>query len=238
MDGPSSRDGARVQEMFGGIAPRYDFLNHLLSANLDRAWRRTAARLLPQAGGGLVLDLCGGTGDLTLDLARSGRAEAVVCCDFSHPMLLRAAAKFGRRPAGRRCLALEADGLRLPLAAERFDAVTIAFGLRNLSDPDAGLAEMRRVLRPGGGLVVLEFSRPPGAILSSLYGFYLRRVLPRVGDAICRGRGAYGYLARTIGDFPDAAMLAARIEAAGFDDCRFTYRSGGIVAIHTATKAR
>jgi demethylmenaquinone methyltransferase/2-methoxy-6-polyprenyl-1,4-benzoquinol methylase len=237
MEGGSSRDAARVQEMFGGIAPRYDLLNRVLSANLDRGWRRAAVRHLPETGGGRVLDLCGGTGDLALDLARLGRAEVVVCCDFSHPMLLRASRKFGRGPAGGRCLALEADGLRLPLATGSFDTVTIAFGLRNLADPDVGLAEMRRVLGRGGHLVVLEFSRPPGPVLSRLYGFYLRRVLPRVGDAIARGRGAYRYLARTIGDFPDAATLAARIEAAGFVECRWSHRSGGIVAIHTATRA-
>jgi demethylmenaquinone methyltransferase/2-methoxy-6-polyprenyl-1,4-benzoquinol methylase len=222
--------------MFGGIARHYDLLNHLLSANLDRGWRRAAAARLPQEPLGRVLDLCGGTGDLALEVARRRRPELVVCCDFSHPMLLRARSKFARERGGERCIALEADALCLPFDSGRFDAVTVAFGVRNLADLESGFREMHRVLRPGGRLVVLEFSRPTGPLLSRLYGFYLRRILPRVGDRISRGRGAYGYLARTIGDFPEAAVLALKIREAGFARCDWTSPTGGIVAIHSADR--
>jgi len=221
--------------MFAGIAGRYDLLNHILSANLDRRWRRRAARQVPYEAA-RVLDLCGGTGDLTLALARGGRPGLVVCCDFCHPMLARARDKFRRRRSAARCLVLEADGLRLPLLDSSFDAVTVAFGVRNLADLDAGLGEMARVLAPGGRLVVLEFSRPPGRLLGGLYGFYLRRVLPRLGDGVARRSGPYGYLARTIGGFPEAPALAGRIRDAGFAGCGWELLSGGIVAIHTAFK--
>jgi len=222
--------------MFGGIARRYDLLNHLLSANLDRGWRRAAAARLPRHRLERVLDLCGGTGDLALEVARQHRPRSVVCCDFSHPMLVRARRKFGRRPEGECCLTLEADALRLPFVAAGFDAVTIAFGVRNLADMAAGFGEMHRVLRPGGQLIVLEFSRPTQPVLKAAYGFYLQRILPRLGDRISRGRGAYGYLARTISDFPEAALLAGSIRQAGFSACDWTTPSGGIVAIHAAVK--
>jgi demethylmenaquinone methyltransferase/2-methoxy-6-polyprenyl-1,4-benzoquinol methylase len=231
-----SRDPRRVRRMFGGIARHYDLLNHLLSGNLDRRWRRTAVRQLP-VGPGRVLDLCGGTGDLSVDLVRQGRARLVVCCDFSHPMLVKASEKFTRKRLDDRCLVLEGDGLRLPFSDAVFDAVTVAFGIRNLERLATGFAEMHRVLRPGGRLVVLEFSRPPGPVLSRLYGFYLNRILPRVGDGVSGGGGAYGYLARTIADFADPAALAGRIRDSGFADCSWNRLAGGIVAIHVATKA-
>jgi demethylmenaquinone methyltransferase/2-methoxy-6-polyprenyl-1,4-benzoquinol methylase len=230
------RDPGRVRRMFGGIARHYDLLNHLLSANLDRGWRRAAAARLPRDPLERVLDLCGGTGDLTLEVARQRRPGTVVCCDFAHPMLVRAQEKFERTRDGGRCLTLEADALRLPFAGESFDAITVAFGVRNLADLATGFHEMHRVLRPGGRLIVLEFSQPTGPVLSRLYGFYLRRILPHIGDGISRGRGAYGYLARTIGGFPEAKVLAARIREAGFSRCDWSCPTGGIVAIHTADK--
>ncbi len=231
-------DAARVRRMFGGVARRYDLLNHLLSANLDRAWRRAAARALPPGPLPRVLDLCGGTGDLTIAIARGRDASRVVCCDFAHPMLLAARAKLGRRGLGGRCPVLEGDALRLPFRDETFDAVSVAFGVRNLADLGGGLREMHRVLRPGGALVVLEFSAPPASVLSRLYRFYLLWLLPRLGDAVSREPGAYGYLARSIAAFPGPDGLAARIREAGFPGCSWRRRSGGIVAIHTALKAR
>ena len=170
--------------MFGSIARRYDLLNHVLSLNLDRAWRRRAARALPEDPSARVLDLCGGTGDLTVALVRAGRAGTVVCCDFSHPMLLLALPKFARMKAAARCLPLEADGHRLPLPSCSFDAVTVAFGVRNLTDMDAAFREILRLLKPSGRLVVLEFSTPTMPILFSIYRFYLTRVLPLLGDAV------------------------------------------------------
>jgi len=219
--------------MFAAVASRYDLLNHLLSFNLDRRWRRAAAAEIRHPVSA-VLDLCGGTGDLSLELARSGRADTVVCCDFSHEMLSRATPKFRRNGADGICLALEADGLRLPFRDARFDGVTVAFGVRNLADLDAGLREIRRVLQPGGVMVVLEFSAPTRWPLSAAYRLYLHRVLPRIGQGVS-GRGqAYRYLARTIAGFPDPASLAGRIREAGFAACGWQSRSGGIVAIHTA----
>ena len=231
MQGPESRDPIRIREMFGGIAPRYDLLNHLLSANLDRGWRRAAARRLPRQAE-QVLDLCGGTGDLSLELARREPRRRVICCDFSHAMLVRAGSKFEQRGVAGRCLTIEADGLRLPFPDGSFDAVTIAFGIRNLESMARGLAEIYRVLRGDGRLVVLEFSQPSGPVLSRLYGFYLRRVMPRLGNGINGRGGAYGYLARTIADFPAPHELAERVTAAGFADCAWERLTGGIVALH------
>jgi len=237
MAGTESRDPGRVRAMFDGIAGRYDLLNHLLSANQDRRWRRRAVGELPADEAGLVLDLCGGTGDLTLELARADEARTVVCCDFSHGMLARAITKFTRMGLEARCSVLEADGLRLPFATGSLDAVTVGFGVRNFHDMDAGFRQILRVLRPGGRLVVLEFSRPTGPVIKQLYGFYLRRILPRIGDGVSGRSGPYGYLARTIADFPEAERLAGRIRDAGFAACGWKTLSGGIVAIHTAFKA-
>jgi len=227
---------SQVREMFSRIAPRYDLLNHLLSLNLDRGWRRRAAAELRASAGETVLDLCGGTGDLALAVARAAPGATVVCCDFAHPMLRRAAPKFARAWVGGRCLLLEADGLTLPFREGSVDGITVGFGVRNLADLDAGFREMRRVLRPGGRLVVLEFSRPQGPVLSRLYRLYLGRLLPRVGDAASGASGPYGYLARTIAAWPDAPALAGRLREAGFDAVGWALLSGGIVALHTAFK--
>jgi demethylmenaquinone methyltransferase/2-methoxy-6-polyprenyl-1,4-benzoquinol methylase len=224
--------------MFGTIAARYDLLNHVLSANLDRGWRRAATRELPEGLPCRVLDLCGGTGDLAIEIARRRPESTVICCDFSHPMLALAREKLDRRGLGRRCWLLEADGLRLPFAAGTFDAVTIAFGLRNLADPGAGLREIHRVLRAGGRLVVLEFSRPTGRWLSRLYAVYLNRVVPRLGRTLGKDPGgAYVYLARTIAGFAEPSLLAAWMREAGFAGPGWRHLTGGIVAIHTALKA-
>jgi demethylmenaquinone methyltransferase/2-methoxy-6-polyprenyl-1,4-benzoquinol methylase len=233
-----NREPHRVRSMFDAISRRYDLLNHLLSASQDRRWRRRAARELPDGDSSEVLDLCGGTGDLSVEVARSGRASRVVCCDFSHSMLTRAREKFLRLGLERRCLILEADALRLPVASGRFDAVTVGFGIRNFVDMQAGFREILRVLRGGGRMVALEFSRPTAPVIRQLYGLYLRRVLPILGDAVSGRSGPYGYLARTIAEFPDPGGLAGKIREAGFAACGWTVLSGGIVAVHTAFKAR
>jgi demethylmenaquinone methyltransferase/2-methoxy-6-polyprenyl-1,4-benzoquinol methylase len=222
--------------MFDRIAPRYDFLNHLLSANLDRSWRRTAASEVAAIEPARVLDLCGGTGDMSLAVARQSSAGWIVCCDFSQPMLERAAAKFRAAPDLDRCLAVGADGVRLPFFDRSFDAVSVAFGVRNFYDMDAGFREIHRVLVPGGRLVVLEFSVPTGPVFGRLYRTYLTRLLPAVGDRIAGHDGPYRYLARTISGFPEPASLAGRICDAGFAACGWKTRTGGIVAIHTAIK--
>lgn len=237
MGSTESREPGRVRAMFDGIAGRYDLLNHLLSGNQDRRWRRRAVEEIPAGEAARVLDLCGGTGDLTLELAQADAERSVICCDFSHKMLERAAAKFDRKGLGERCFVLEADGLRLPFASGNLDAVTVAFGVRNFQDMDAGFREIHRILRPGGRMVVLEFSRPTAPVIKQLYAFYLRRVLPRIGDGVSGRSGPYGYLARTIADFPEAPQLAGRIREAGFAACGWITLSGGIVAVHTAFKA-
>lgn len=237
MEVTAPRDPARVRRMFESIAGRYDLLNRVLSAGLDVRWRRETARWLPTDAGAAVLDLCGGTGDLTLAIEREGRAGRVVCCDFSHSMLARAERKFRRRAPAGRCVTVEGDGLRLPFPDATFDGVTVAFGVRNLADVDLGFREMLRVLRPGAALVVLEFSRPTAPVLSSLYRLYLDRVLPRVGDTVSGESGPYGYLARTIAGFPPPDILAGRIRDAGFAACEWRTRTGGIVALHRAFRA-
>ena len=233
-----SKDPSRIKAMFGGISRRYDFLNHVLSLNLDSGWRRQAAAEACQEPGLRVLDLCGGTGDLSVALAQGLAAPSlVVCCDFSLPMLARAAPKFVRAGLDGRCVVIEADALRLPFRDGSFDAVTVGFGVRNLVDMPAGFREILRVLAPGGRLVVLEFSRPSGPVLSRVYSFYLKSVVPRLGDGASGRRGPYVYLARTIGDFPLPDLLAGMIRDAGFAAVGWQPLTGGIVCIHTALKA-
>jgi demethylmenaquinone methyltransferase/2-methoxy-6-polyprenyl-1,4-benzoquinol methylase len=233
-----SREPARIRAMFGSIARRYDLLNHVLSLNLDHSWRRAAALEACPAPGARVLDLCGGTGDLAVALARgSATPSRVVCCDFSRAMLSRAESKFVRLGLDDLCQTVEGDALRLPFADGCFDAVTVGFGIRNLVDMQAGFREILRVLAPGGRLVVLEFSRPSGPWLSRLYSFYLRTVVPRLGDGASGKQGPYLYLARTIGDFPAADLLAGMIRDAGFAAVGWRELTGGIVCLHTALKA-
>lgn len=231
-----ARAAARVRTMFNRISGRYDFLNHLLSLNLDRRWRRAAARRLAGGPAGRVLDLCGGTGDLSIAVQRDQTPDLIVCCDFSHEMLRRAAEKFRGDALAQNCLILEADALRLPFRDQAFDAVTIGFGVRNFVDLDAGLREIHRVLRPGGRMVILEFSHPTAPVISGLYRFYLARILPRIGDRVSGNDGPYGYLARTIAGFPDQPTLAGRIREIGFAACGWENLTGGIVAVHTAQR--
>ncbi|MBD3868419.1 MAG: ubiquinone/menaquinone biosynthesis methyltransferase [Acidobacteria bacterium] len=237
MAGLESRESGQVQSMFGGIARRYDLLNHLLSGNMDRRWRRKAAAALPADDRAVILDLCGGTGDFGLEVLRQDRAGMVLCADFTIPMLEVGRDKFQRQGVADRCHPVGADGLRLPLRTGSVDGVTVGFGVRNFSNLSAGLREIHRVLRPRGTLSILEFSRPTAPVLAGLYRFYLKQVLPRIGDSISRKDGPYGYLAATIGRFPDAPTLAGIVREAGFEMCDWTLLTGGIVAIHRAQKA-
>ncbi|MBM3746583.1 MAG: bifunctional demethylmenaquinone methyltransferase/2-methoxy-6-polyprenyl-1,4-benzoquinol methylase UbiE [Acidobacteria bacterium] len=219
---------AWVRTMFTRVAPRYDLLNHLLSFNQDRRWRaRTACRLsgsLAQPGA-RVLDLCCGTGDLLLAL-QAGRPLPVIGCDFSRAMLALA-----RRKAPR-CALVEADALRLPFADASLDLITIAFGFRNLTDYHTGLEEMRRVLKPGGTLAILEFSRPSHRWWAALFGFYSRFVLPLAGGIISGEPTAYRYLPASVRRFPSPDELATDLRQAGFDGVTCELMSGGIVTLH------
>jgi demethylmenaquinone methyltransferase/2-methoxy-6-polyprenyl-1,4-benzoquinol methylase len=221
-----------VRAMFGRVARRYDLANHLLSFSIDRYWRAHTARRVrhilarPEAR---VLDICCGTGDLVVALERA-RGAPILGSDFCHPMLVSAARKLehGRQ----RSLLFEADALRLPLADRSLDLVTVAFGFRNLANYGAGLAEIRRVLRPGGTVAILEFSQPPNSGFAALYHFYSRRILPLIGGAISGDRSAYTYLPESVKRFPNAPKLASEMRRAGFPKTEFEYLTGGIVALH------
>jgi demethylmenaquinone methyltransferase/2-methoxy-6-polyprenyl-1,4-benzoquinol methylase len=219
--------------MFTAIAPRYDFLNHLLSLNVDRRWRHQAVACLgwQQAPRGRYLDLCAGTLDLAAALARQpGFAGQVIGADFVLPMLSLGRAKSsGVRP-------VNADALELPFPDATFDGAMVGFGVRNFADLDAGLAESARVLRPGARLVILEFTTPPRQPIRGLYFFYFRRLLPVIGRLISRHRDAYDYLPASVLAFPEPEALAEQLRRHGFEAVSYTLLFGGICAIHVGTK--
>jgi demethylmenaquinone methyltransferase/2-methoxy-6-polyprenyl-1,4-benzoquinol methylase len=231
-----------VREMFTRIAPRYDLLNHLLSLELDRMWRARTARILqpildrPEAR---ILDLCCGTGDLAFALQR--RARGRVCgADFAHTMLVRAREK-GRLearggPAGWKIPFVESDALRMPFADASFDLVTAAFGFRNLANYEAGLREMRRVLRPGGTAAILEFTEPKPGWFGEFYRWYFRAVLPRLGGMISGDRAAYTYLPSSVSKFLRPDELTELMRRNGFENPAARVWTGGTVALHTGVR--
>lgn len=230
---PASK-GAQVRQMFAAIAPRYDRLNHLLSLNTDRLWRRFAVKQLQpvlQRPGALALDVCCGTADLALELGRYAR---VIGLDFCHPMLVLGQEKIETRQAP---VALtEGDALNLPFPSERFDVVTIAFGLRNLEAIERGLVEMHRMLKPGGKAAILEFSRPVMPVFSHIFRFYFKHLLPRIGTLVSGVNGPYQYLYNSAQTFPDRAQLAALMRQAGFVNVTYHNLTGGIAALHIGEK--
>jgi demethylmenaquinone methyltransferase/2-methoxy-6-polyprenyl-1,4-benzoquinol methylase len=224
--------------MFSSIAPRYDFLNHLLSLNIDKLWRRRAVRLMQEALAGsnsICLDLCCGTGDFALEMSCQGSAR-IVACDFSHPMLKLNQAKVQRRGAMSRVLIAEADALTLPFRSGTFEGLAIAFGLRNLESTADGLKEMWRVLKPRGQLIVLEFSKPANALFDRLFQLYFFSVLPRIGALVSRHNDAYTYLPRSVSRFPDQLQLCTILVEYGFEHVGYVNLSGGIAAIHYGQK--
>ena len=225
-----------VQRMFAGIAPRYDLLNHLLSFNIDRSWRKALLEEVrpalenPRA---IVLDLCCGTGDVYLDFSVLAKAQ-VIGADFCHPMLTAAYAKARRRNI--RSALLEADALTLPFAEGELDCVSIAFGFRNLANYTGGLIELLRVLKPGGQVAILEFSHPSNIFVKLGYGFHSRVILPAIGTIVSGSREAYTYLPSSIRKFPRAPALADMMRSAGFARAEYQLLTGGIAALHIGTK--
>jgi demethylmenaquinone methyltransferase / 2-methoxy-6-polyprenyl-1,4-benzoquinol methylase len=223
--------------MFAGIAHRYDFLNHLLSFSIDRYWRRITVdkvrQLLGSRQPSICLDVCSGTGDLAILLHRRLQCH-IVASDFCHPMLTRAKAKC----SGLGVANVEADTLNLPFPDSSFDALTIAFGLRNLEDPGWGLREMVRVLKPGGVIVILEFSKPVVPVFKHVFNFYFRRVLPRIGAAISGDGGAYQYLPDSVRSFPDQQTLTELMSVSGFAAVGYRNLSGGVAAMHWGCRRR
>jgi demethylmenaquinone methyltransferase/2-methoxy-6-polyprenyl-1,4-benzoquinol methylase len=240
-----------VRQMFESIAPKYDLLNHLLSANIDRLWwRRTARRFRavlarPEAA---ILDICCGTGDLTMALLklRPCGAQPILAGDFAPAMLRRGARKFGPPEFGKStrgwltpgapyAVPLETDALHLPLRAESLDLIVTAFGFRNLANYEAGLREFYRALKPGGQLGILEFGEPGGP-LGKAYALYFRRVLPAVGRLICGKAGPYNYLPSSVGEFPHPREMLEMMRSAGYVECAWQPYTFGIAGLYTAVR--
>jgi demethylmenaquinone methyltransferase / 2-methoxy-6-polyprenyl-1,4-benzoquinol methylase len=233
------RSAARaVQQMFDEIAPRYDLLNHLLSMNVDRLWWRRAAntfRHILRRSDARVLDLCAGTGDMAVALRavalHEGGNAGIYALDFSHPMLRHGLEKYSAKAIQ----PVEADALSLPLADSSVDLVVSAFGFRNLATYEAGLREIFRVLRPEGEVGILDFSEP-GGLFGKVYGFYFRRILPRIGALISGVRAPYDYLPASVGKFPPPRQMLHRMEQAGFKDVSWTPYTFGIAGLYRGKK--
>ena len=233
-DNPAgSSKAVLVRSMFSEIAPRYDFLNHALSLNIDRRWRRFVIEKLADRlkDGAVALDLCCGTADLSLEL---GVRVPTLGMDFCHPMLTLGLKKV--RSAGLPIRLVEADALHVPIADGIFDVVTMGFGLRNLETPEGGLREIHRVLKRGGRCAVLEFSRPVVPLFRGLFHFYFTRILPRIGNAVSRSGFAYQYLPDSVKTFPDQEGLKRLMQTVGFSNVRYYNLFGGVAAVHLGDK--
>ncbi len=222
-----------IQKMFSEIAPRYDLLNRVLSAGVDRSWRVAAVKAALENNPGRILDLATGTGDIALLLKKASPQAEVIGGDFAPPMLELARQK--AQKVGLNIPFIEADALRLPFPDNHFDAVTIAFGFRNFADYTKALAELHRVIAPGGRLCILEFPPPPKSGLGVLYRFYFTRVLPLIGGLVSGSASAYRYLPESVERFPDPSTLATMMGLAGFNT-RYQLFTGGITALHIGDK--
>jgi demethylmenaquinone methyltransferase/2-methoxy-6-polyprenyl-1,4-benzoquinol methylase len=228
---------AYVQQAFSEIASRYDLLNHLLSLNIDKGWRRRAIRELQceREPAGVYVDLCAGTLDVSTELAgQRGFRGRIIAADFAEPMLRAGTPKVRGFPV----LPTAADALQLPLASGAAAGAIVAFGIRNVADLDAGLREVHRVLRPGGRFVILEFTTPRSAAVRALYHAYFHHLLPRIGALVSGHGSAYRYLPGSVANFPPLEELGARMRAAGFDDVHWSTLTLGIAAIHVGTRGQ
>ena len=231
---PVDKSGSRIRQMFGEIAGRYDFMNHFLSAGTDVYWRWQAVRMAGPLDDAPILDVCTGTGDLAFAFRKKlGSKATVYATDFTHGMLKLAE----RKRSDRDVVFLEADTLSLPFPRNKFQVVSVAFGLRNVSSTIGGLKEMTRVCRPGGKVLVLEFSLPDNRLLSHTYQWYFRNILPRLGQLLVRNRqAAYEYLPQSVSEFPSGSQLTGIMEEAGLVNTSFRKMTGGIATLYIGNK--
>lgn len=229
------RPSSGVRKMFSDIAGEYDFFSHALSLNIDRLWRKKAREILEQfiSSDSAILDLCTGTADLALELQK---VSPVTGCDFCRPMLNLADKKISRRELCHPVNLVEGDGMKLPFASGHFDAVTLAFGFRNMEDYDQALRELNRVIRASGMLMILEFSIPDGGLFRRIYLFYLARVLPLAGKFLSGMTSPYKYLPASVKAFPEKSEMESKLFAYGFSNLRCQPMTFGIATIYLARK--
>jgi demethylmenaquinone methyltransferase/2-methoxy-6-polyprenyl-1,4-benzoquinol methylase len=235
---PVDKSGARIRQMFGEIAGRYDFMNHFLSAGTDIYWRWQTVRMARPFNGSPILDVCTGTGDLAFAFRKKLAASVpVIGTDFTHGMLRLAETKRADHKHDGNVAFLEADTLSLPFPDNTFQVVSVAFGLRNISSTIGGLKEMARVCEPGGKVMVLEFSLPNNRLLSRVYRWYFRNVLPRLGQLLVQNRqAAYEYLPQSVAEFPSGLQLTGLMEEAGLEKTSFCPLTGGIATVYIGHK--
>jgi demethylmenaquinone methyltransferase/2-methoxy-6-polyprenyl-1,4-benzoquinol methylase len=236
MHSPPDKTPSRIAGMFDAIAPRYDLLNHVLSAGLDRRWRVRAVDALALPDGARVLDLCTGTADLAIATVQASRGTSVVGVDFAGAMLNLGLSKIRAASLDDRVRLVRGDAAAIPVGTGSCDAATIAFGIRNVAEPERALREIARVLRPGGRLAILEFGQPRVPGLRTLYSWYFRYLLPVVGRLVSRHQSAYSYLPASVGTFPPPAEFSRTLAATGFSQVRAVPLTFGVVYLFVALK--
>ncbi|MDY0199459.1 MAG: bifunctional demethylmenaquinone methyltransferase/2-methoxy-6-polyprenyl-1,4-benzoquinol methylase UbiE [Bacteroidales bacterium] len=226
-----------VEAMFNGIAPRYDFLNHLLSFGIDKIWRKRLVKTLVKRKPLKVLDVATGTGDLAITLANKQSDVTIVGVDIAQEMLAAAKQKVDKLHLSNRISFQKASSLSLPFLSNQFDAAMVAFGVRNFEDPLAGLTEICRVLKPGASFLVLEFTNPQNCFIRSIYSFYFKTILPKIGSKISGHKTAYTYLPQSVGLFKEREGFVDLLKQSGFTNAYFKQQSFGVAAIYIAKKA-